>query len=53
MMGSFEDGEFNLKSIQNKFGILQRDINNCGIPEGELKNIDHYKKNIFPNLEKI
>lgn len=52
-MGSFEDEEFNLKSIQNKFRILQRDINNCGIPEAELKDIyDHYKKNIFPNLEK-
>lgn len=51
-MNSCKDEEFDLKAIQNKFGILQRDIENCSVSEEELRGIyDHYKSSLIPKIE--
>lgn len=51
-MENFKDKQFDLKAIQNKFNISQKDIDNSVVSEEELRKIyDHYKSTMLPELE--
>lgn len=52
-MENFKDKQFDLKAIQNKFNISQKDIDNSVVSEEELRKIyDHYKSTMLPELDK-